>query len=243
MIKTILVLTFIWLSAAVSSPLAVLFMALDLVGLGRACRPALGLFIRAWARSVLWAVGVRTTVTGLENIPDDEKLCFVVNHQGDLDVVIMEAFMSRPLGFIAKSQAAWFPFLNLWIAALGSSFIDRRSPRQGKKAIDRGVRRIENGRSMVIYPEGTRSRSREMLPFRKGAFKLATRPGATIVPVTIDGSFLVWEAHGRIESADVRVVVHPPVRTADLSPDEKKTLPETIRATIASGLLPEAPSF
>ncbi|PKL24876.1 MAG: 1-acyl-sn-glycerol-3-phosphate acyltransferase [Spirochaetae bacterium HGW-Spirochaetae-3] len=236
MLKSIVVLSYFWLCAAVLSPLAVLYMLIDFIGLGRPFRPALGAGTRALAKSILWAVGARTTVTGLENVPDDDRLCFVANHQGDLDIILIMAFMPRPVGFIAKSEAAWFPFVNLWIAALGSSFINRKSPRQGKKAIDRGVRSIERGHAMVIYPEGTRSRGPSMLPFHKGAFKLATRPGATIVPVTIDGAYKVWELHNRIESADVRIVVHPPIRTAGLDPDQKRAVPGLVEAAIASGL-------
>ncbi|PKL09059.1 MAG: 1-acyl-sn-glycerol-3-phosphate acyltransferase [Spirochaetae bacterium HGW-Spirochaetae-7] len=236
MLKTIAVLSYIWISAAASSPLAVLFLLLELIGLGRASRPALGAFTRVWARSILLAIGVKATVTGLGNVPDDERLCFIANHSGDLDIVMMLAYMPRPVGFVAKSEAAWFPFLNIWTLALGSSFIVRNNPRQGKKAIDRSVRSIERGHAMVIYPEGTRSRGPGILPFHRGAFKLATRPGATIIPVTIDGAYKVWEVHGRIEAADVRITVHPPVKTAGLGPEARRALTETVQATIASGL-------
>lgn len=236
MLKSILVLSYFWLSAAVASPFALLYVLASALGLGRALRPALGVVTRAWSKSVLAAVGARTVVEGAENVPDDERLCFVANHQGDLDIVMMLAYMPRPVGFVAKKEAAWFPFINLWIAALGSAFIDRGSPRQGKRAIDRGVRSVERGNAMVIYPEGTRSRGPAMLPFKKGAFKLATRPGATIVPVTIDGAYKVWELHKRIESADVRIVVHPPIRTEGLDAEARKALPSLVEATIASAL-------
>jgi 1-acyl-sn-glycerol-3-phosphate acyltransferase len=211
-------------------------MILDLIGLGRAARPALGWFIRSWSRAILWAIGAKATITGLENVPDEERLCFIGNHQGDLDIVIMLAYLPRPVGFIAKSEAAWFPFPNIWIAVLGSSFIKRNSPKQGMKAIARGVRSIERGHALVIYPEGTRSRGPAMLPFHKGAFKLATRSGATIVPVTVDGSWEVWEAHARIESGDVRVVIHPPISTAGLDVEQRKTVPARVEAAIASAL-------
>jgi 1-acyl-sn-glycerol-3-phosphate acyltransferase len=241
MLKTVIFFTVFWACAALSTPLAILFMVFDRIGLSRTTRPALGWFIRSWSRAILRAIGARITITGLENIPDDERLCFVGNHQGDLDIVIMLAYLPRPVGFIAKSQAAWFPFLNIWIAVLGSSFIKRNSPKQGMKAIARGVRSIERGHALVIYPEGTRSRGPAMLPFHKGAFKLATRSGATIVPVTIDGSWRVWEAHTRIESGDVRVVVHPPIRTASLDVEERKAVPARVEAAIASAL-PETSS-
>ncbi|MBN2876000.1 MAG: 1-acyl-sn-glycerol-3-phosphate acyltransferase, partial [Spirochaetales bacterium] len=115
MLKTVAVLGFIWISAALGTPLALVFIVAEAVGLGRLSRPALGCLMRAWTRFILWIMGVRTIVEGLENVPADRKLCFVGNHQGDLDIVMMLAYMPRPVGFIAKSEAAWFPFLNLWI--------------------------------------------------------------------------------------------------------------------------------
>lgn len=236
MVKTVIFFTAFWVFAALSTPIAILFAILDFIGLGRAARPALGLFIRSWSRAILWAIGARISLAGLENVPAEERLCFIGNHQGDLDIVIMLAYLPRPVGFIAKSEAAWFPFLNVWIAILGSSFIKRSSPKQGIEAIARGVRSIERGHALVIYPEGTRSRGHGMLPFHKGAFKLATRSGATIVPVTIDGSWKVWEANKRIEAGDVRVIIHPPIRTADLDPEQRKAVPARVEAAIASAL-------
>ncbi len=238
MLLSIMVLSWFWFSAAVASPLAILYILLDMVGLGRSARPALGAIIRFWGRGILKAMGVRTTISGLDSVPDDERLCFIANHQGDLDIVLMVAFMPRPVGFIAKSQAAWFPFVNLWGFALGSAFIVRNNPRRGKKAIDRGVRSIQRGHAIAIYPEGTRSRSQAMLPFKKGSFKLATLAGATIVPVTIDGSYKAWEEHMRIRPADVRIVVHPPIHTAGMGPEERRALPDRVRDIIASALAP-----
>lgn len=240
MLLSVLVLSWFWLSLAVASPLAILYILLDMAGLGRLARPALGAAIRIWSRGVLKMMGVRTRIDGLHNVPGDDRLCFIANHQGDLDILMMAAYMPRPVGFIAKSEAAWFPFVNVWGFALGSAFIVRNNPRQGKKAIDRGVRSIQRGHAIAIYPEGTRSRGRAMLPFKKGSFKLATLAGATIVPVTVDGTFKAWEQHMRIRPADVRIVVHPPIRTEGMSPEERKALPERVREIVASALTPEA---
>lgn len=238
MLFSIVVLTWFWFSAAAASPAALLYILLDLAGLGKMARPVLGAVMRLWGRTMLKAMGVRTMITGLDNVPDDERLCFISNHQGDLDIILMVAYMPRPVGFIAKSQAAWFPFVNLWGFALGSAFIVRNNPRRGKKAIDRGVRSIQRGHAIAIYPEGTRSRGPAMLPFKKGSFKLATLAGATIVPVTIDGSYKAWEESMRIRPADVRIVVHAPIRTEGMDPEERKALPEKVRDIVASALVP-----
>lgn len=233
---TVLVLAWFWVSAALASPLALAYIALDLFGLGRPLTPVVGATVRLWARLVLGFIGVRMKVQGLENVPRDGRLCFVGNHQGDLDIVIMEAALPRPVGFIAKSQVAWFPFLNVWALALGSAFIVRNSPHRGRKAIVRGVESIRRGKAMAIYPEGTRSRGRAMLPFKKGSLKLATMAEATIVPVTIDGSFRVWEERHRIRPAAVTVRFHDPIPTAGLDADGRKSLSDRVRAAIEGGL-------
>ena len=75
-------------------------------------------------------------------------------------------------------------------------------------------------------------------PFKKGSFKLATLAGATIVPVTIDGSYKAWEESMRIRPADVRIVVHAPIRTEGMDPEERKALPEKVRDIVASALVP-----
>ena len=236
MIRTILVLSGVWISAALSTPLALVYMLTDAIGLGRRTRGLLGHFTRFWGKAVLWGIGASATITGLEHVPNEERVCFVANHQGDLDIVLMLAYLPRPVGFIAKSEAMWFPFINIWIAALGSAFIHRGNPRRGMRAIDRGVKSIERGNAIVIYPEGTRSRGPAMLPFHKGSFKLATRSNATIVPVTIDGSYRVWEAHNRIEPADIRITIHPPVRTDSLDAEGKKQISDKVFLVIQSAL-------
>lgn len=236
MIKSILVLSFIWISVIISSPLAALLIILNSIALDKTLRPALGFFTQRWAKLVLKMIGVELVVKGLENLPKEDRVVFIGNHQGDLDIIILLAIAGRPVGFISKSQAAWFPFINLWILALGSSFIHRNNPRKGKKAIERGIKSIKRGRALAIFPEGTRSRSFDMLPFRKGAFKLALRSEAIIVPISIDGSFRAWEAEKRIKAAKVFVSIHSPINTKNIPLEERKALPAKVEATIASAL-------
>jgi 1-acyl-sn-glycerol-3-phosphate acyltransferase len=236
MMRTILFFTYLWLSLAASFPLAVLVLVLRLVGLGRLAARPVQAFARLWASSVLAVIGVRLSAEGLERIPRNAGVCFVGNHQGDLDTIIALALIDRPFGFTAKKEAMFFPFLGLWVALLGGVFIDRKSARKAAAAIRKGAASIGSGRSMIIFPEGTRSRGPRMLDFRPGAFKLATLSDAPIVPVTIDGSYAVWEAENRIRPGSVRVVFHEPVPTAGLGPEERRALSARVRGIIASAL-------
>lgn len=236
MLRTILFFAWLWLSLVVSSPLGLFFLVVRWIGLHKAMQGALRAFVSAWAKSVMAFSGSKISVEGLSLIPADRNLCFVSNHQGDLDIIVMAAILDRPVGFIAKSQAAYLPFINIWTAALGSVFIDRNNIRKAKHSIDKGVRRIREGHALAIYPEGTRSRSHEMGVFRNGSFKLATMADAIIVPITIDGTWKVWEERHRIRPGNITFVIHPPITTAGLSPDERKALPERVRVVIASRL-------
>ena len=236
MIRTIVFFTYLWLSLMASFPFALLVIALRLVGLGRLAARPMQAFARLWAKSILAVIGVRLTAEGMENIPRGKGVCFVGNHQGDLDIIIVLALIDQPFGFTAKKEAIFFPFLGLWVALLGGVFIDRKSARKALAAIKKGAARIGSGRSMIIFPEGTRSRGSRMLDFRPGAFKLATLSDAPIVPVTIHGSYMVWEAENRIRPGDVRVVFHGPVPTAGLDPEARRALSLRVREIIASAL-------
>jgi 1-acyl-sn-glycerol-3-phosphate acyltransferase len=236
MIRTIVFFSFFWTSLLLAAPLSLPFILAEALGFKRLPRSALGWLTGFWCRVVLKAMGTELTVEGVERIPRDGPVVFYPNHQGDLDILLAVAVIPRQIGFIAKKQAAYLPFLNLWMLAMGCVFIDRGNISQGIKAIAKGTERVRDGRAMCVFPEGTRSRGPEMLPFRNGAFRLAIRAEAAIVPVTIDGAYKVWEEHHRICSAAVRVVIHEPIQTAGLSSEERKALPEKVKAVIASAL-------
>lgn len=236
MIRTIVFFFFFWASLLLAAPLSLPFILAEALGFKRFPRNALGWLTGFGCRMILKATGTKLTVEGVEHIPRTGPVVFYPNHQGDLDILLAVAVIPRQLGFIAKKQAAYLPFLNLWMLAMGCVFIDRGNISQGIRAIAKGAERVRDGRAMCIFPEGTRSRGPELLPFRNGAFKLAMRAEAAIVPVTMDGAYKVWEEHHRICPADVRVVIHEPIQTAGLSPEERKCLPEKVRAIIASAL-------
>ncbi len=236
MIRTIAFFTVFWVTLILAVPLSVLVGLFLLVGLGGAVRRPIGFVARQWARLVLFLLGARLEVSGLERIPRSGGVCFVGNHQGDVDILIALAAIARPFGFTAKKEAMYMPFLGLWVVLLGGVFIDRKSPRKAALAIRKGAERIGKGGAMIIFPEGKRSRGPEMREFHPGSFKLATLSDAPIVPVSIDGSYRVWEEEKRIKGASVRVVFHDPIPTAGLSSEERKSLSPRVEAVIKTAL-------
>lgn len=233
--RTLVFFLYFWVTVSVLSPIAFVLWVLDSAGL-HSVRTVTGALVRLWARSLVGLLGIRVTVKGLDRIPNEKSLCFVSNHQGNFDIALLLAFLPRCIGFITKSQAAWFPFLNLWIFALGGVFINRKKVSKARAAMERGIARLRSGAAMAIFPEGTRSRGPRMGEFHNGSFKLATRSGAVIVPISIQGTYRIWEESRSIRPGPVTLSVSEPIPTLGLDVDGRRKLPELVRDRIARGL-------
>ena len=226
-----------WVPIVLGSPIALIYIILVKLGLGRLLAGFIHLGSSGWAKMVLKTTGSTIKVEGLEKIPDEKGLCFISNHQSAIDILIVLSVLPVTVGYIAKKQLLYYPFLNLWIVALRSAFIDRRNVRKALRSIEKGVEFIKNGNSMIIFPEGTRSKSDNIGTFRNGSIKLATRAEATIVPLTISGSWHAWEENLRIGPADIRFSVHEPIPTKNMSAEERKALGNRLSEVIKGSLI------
>lgn len=189
-----------------------------------------------WGKALLWGSGAQVELVGLENLPQTNNMCFVSNHQGYADIGIIIGYIPRDMVFLAKSELAKVPILGLQMKTLGCIFIERGNTRQGLEAIGQSIKKIEEGTPVVLFPEGTRSRSRQMARFMPGSLKMATRSKAVIVPLTIDGAYKLLEETGRINPHKVRLTIHPPIDVKELSPEEFNKLPDTLWNIINSAL-------
>lgn len=194
---------------------------------------------RAWANALLRLAGVKVTVTGLENIPS-AACVFVCNHQGNFDIPILLTALPYANGILAKKELEKLPFIKNWMRLLHCVFVDRKNPRQSVAALSEAAKNVKNGCSVVVFPEGTRSRGAQTGEFKAGAFKIATKTKAPIVPLKIDGSYRVMEQNGGfMRPAEVTLAVLPPVTTAGLTPEEQKSLPEYVRGIITGKKIAE----
>lgn len=176
-------------------------------------------------------------VHGEENIPDKGPVVIMANHQGYADIpVLMAVFRKFQFGFIAKKYLAKIPLYGPWIPRIRGVYIENDNPRAALKAINTGIEYIGDGFSMAICPEGTRSQGGPVGPFMKGAMKLATKPGVPIIPVSINGTYLMFEAEGRAKGARIDVIVHPPIETAGLSRAEEKDLSDKVETIVREGV-------
>ena len=142
-----------------------------------------------WSRGILKVTGVSLSVEGLENIPKDTPCVFVGNHRSYYDIPLLLASLDKPHGILAKEELEKIPLLNRWMKLLGCVFVQRDDLRASVRALNDATAIVESGKSFVIFPEGTRSRTGHMLPLLGGASMLALRSRCDVIPVYIDGNY------------------------------------------------------
>lgn len=190
-----------------------------------------------WAKMVMWFSGSKLNVQGVENIPKDEAVLFVGNHQSNFDIPIVMSSIPEPRGFIAKKELENWPIISMWMKYINCVFMDRSNMRKSAEAIVTGIQTLKSGYSMVVFPEGTRSKGKPVSEFKAGSFKLALKSKVKIVPITIDGSYKLLEANGgKIKSTDINFYIHKPIDTKNLSKEEISNLHTIVRDIVVSKL-------
>jgi len=237
MIKSFIGLGYVFLAAIVLLPFGILGGLFHLIGLRELGSLIVYRVVQGWSIFLIKILGCTVTVSGREKILKKDGVCFVSNHDGYFDIVMLLAYCGRPFGFIAKKELIFLPFINLWIYMLGGLFIDRKNIKNAVKTINKGVKRIKTGGSMIIFPEGHRAKGRGLLPFHPGSLKLATQAGAPIIPVAIEGTYKVFEEHKRVRGASLKISFLDLIDTASIpSADKKQVLCDKIYSAISDEL-------
>lgn len=173
---------------------------------------------------ILKIAGVSATVIGEENVPD-EPVLFVGNHRSYFDILLTYSRCKRLTGYIAKKEMAHWPSLSTWMRRVYCLFLDRENPKEGLKTILTAIDHIKNGISICVFPEGTRNEGEElsMLPFRDGAFKIATKTGCAIVPISMNNTAEIFENHiPKVKKTHVVVEYGKPIYPDSLDKDTKR---------------------
>ena len=190
---------------------------------------------------LLFICGTTVNVKGLENIPEDEAVLFVGNHQSFFDIIISYSQMKTRCGYIAKDNLEHIPILSWNMKFLFCLFLNRDDLRQGLETIKKAINYIENGISVFIFPEGTRNKTgidSEIGPFHRGSFKIAQRTGCSIIPVSFNGTADIFEAHfPAVKKTSVTVEYGKPVPYGSLSREEQKQIDEVFRTKIRDMLI------
>lgn len=147
-------------------------------------------------RGILFLTGTRITVIGEENVPKDRPVLYVPNHRSIFDIIMTYVRVPRQTGYVAKKETKRVPIFSIWMAFMNCLFLDRSNLRDGLRVINKSTDFIKQGSSMCIFPEGTRNKGTEpMLPFHDGSLKIAERACCPIIPIVINNSDDIFEAH------------------------------------------------
>ena len=142
-----------------------------------------------WSRLICYLLFIRVKVTGVEKLKITDSYIVAANHQSIFDVFVMYGWLPNIFKWIMKAELRKIPLVGKACESAGHIFIDRSNPIAAQKSLKRAEKQLINGVSVVIFPEGTRTKTGSMSRFKKGAFRIATDLSLPIVPVTIKGSF------------------------------------------------------
>jgi 1-acyl-sn-glycerol-3-phosphate acyltransferase len=147
-----------------------------------------------WSPGILWSAGVKLEIYGKDLVESGNSTPAIVvsNHSSFLDIPIMCRVIPLNLHFTAKSQIKRMPLFGLYMMATGMIFIDRSNRKKAIQSINKASELIRKGKNVLIYPEGKRSITGVAGPFKKGAFHLAIKSGADVIPVAIEGADTIW---------------------------------------------------
>jgi 1-acyl-sn-glycerol-3-phosphate acyltransferase len=199
---------------------------------------------RLWSRGVLGVAGVRLRVKSHAALDPKQPYVVMANHLSSVDIWAVFLSVPVPLRFIAKKQLGQIPLFGWAMKAGRFIFIDRKNPAAARRSIDEAAVRISKGCSVVIFPEGTRSRDGRLGPFKKGGFHLAVNSGAQVVPVAIRNSREIMPRGSMfLHPGFVDIEIGEPIATTGLGADDREALLDKVRARIADMLgEPAAPA-
>jgi 1-acyl-sn-glycerol-3-phosphate acyltransferase len=190
---------------------------------------------KLYSRVALFVLGVTVTCRGLENIDARKAYVFMSNHVSHADSPALASVIPHPLHWVFKKELSTIPVFGWVLLACGQIMVDRAAPEKSKAALAGALSGLSGNNSVMIYPEGTRSRDGKLQPFKKGGFWMALQAGLPIVPVRVSGSREIVAADSlRIRSGNVRVEVFPPIPTAEKGMADLPALMRRVREAIGS---------
>ncbi len=189
-----------------------------------------------WSKCAFWLFLLRVKVEGRKNIKKEESYVFLANHQGYYDIFLVYGYLGHNFKWMMKEYLRKIPFVGY--ACAKSKQIYLADGISGiSKAVQQSRETLKGGMSMVIFPEGTRTRTGKMGPFKRGSFMLANEIGLPIVPLTINGSFDVFNRNAKsVSLGTVTLTIHKPITAEERQGKQTKVMMQEVYDIINGGL-------
>ena len=188
---------------------------------------------KMWASGILKRTKSHFTLVGEENLPSGPVL-FIANHEGNFDIPSLLAYIPKPFGFISKVEVKKLPIISQWMEEMNCVFLDRSNRKSSYKSIEDTVSILENGHSILIFPEGTRSKGEEIGDFKSGFVRIAKMANVPIVPIAIYGTSNIMEKNNnKICPANVQISILPTYTIKNITQNEPKKIIEDLHTSIA----------
>jgi 1-acyl-sn-glycerol-3-phosphate acyltransferase len=186
-----------------------------------------------WARMLLWLTSTRVNVIGRENVLLGKPQIFMANHQSDFDVLIVTAHIPGQFRWIVKKELFKIPIFGKAMRSAGYIEIDRQNHEKAMKSLDEAAQKIRDGKSVVTFPEGTRSKDRTIKPFKQGLFHLAIKAGVPIVPISIIGAHEIMPKRTlKFRPGKITMIIDRPVDVSGYTIETRGELIERVRGII-----------
>ncbi len=194
---------------------------------------------RWWGYTLIRALFLPVTVEGREHLVPGQSYVFVANHQGSFDIFFLSGFLGREFKWMMKKSLRRIPLVGLACEKAGFIFVDKSSRRAILETMRQAREQLQDGRSLMVFPEGARSFTGHMGAFRRGAFQLADQLQLPVVPITLDGCFDLlprMKGFGFVTWHPLRMVIHAPIVPTSKGADNVSTTMETSYAAVMSAL-------
>ncbi|MEK4084040.1 lysophospholipid acyltransferase family protein [Psychrobacillus sp. FSL K6-1415] len=188
---------------------------------------------KLWASGILKRTKSQFTLEGEEYLPSGPVL-FIANHEGNFDIPSLLAYIPKPFGFISKIEVKKLPIISKWMEEMNCVFIDRSNRKSAYKSIEDTATHLQNGHSILIFPEGTRSKGKEIGIFKSGFVRIAKQARVPIVPIAIYGTSKIMEKNNnKICPANVQISILPTYTIESIDQNDTKKIIEDLHTSIA----------
>jgi 1-acyl-sn-glycerol-3-phosphate acyltransferase len=234
-IHTLIIYTVVIIDTIIFSILAIIF------GLMNPYSKATNWCIRSWARIILWTSGVKLVVEGLENIKKEQAYVYVINHISMFDIPSIVVAVPQTARFIAKKELFKIPLFSTGMRLAGILAIDRGNSDEAKKTLNKAINTIKNDHvSVLIFPEGTRSKTNRIESFKKGGFIIALDGKIPIIPVVISGSqYIVPKGSGLVKRGKIHLQFLKETETKEYSWETRNKLVNNVRDKMIEAFNPD----